>query len=198
MNDIIFQWINSLANQSVFLDKSMILLTNSVPYLAVAMILLLWFIPGTSHHLENKRTAIYAGCTTAFALLLNLILHLVYYHPRPFAVHHVHKLIPHSMDSSFVSDHAIVVFSIAWILWMRGSRWRVPVLCWAVVIGISRIFVGVHYPADIAGSAVIAYACGYLVVRFSAKLEFFVQFILNVYRRVNFFETDELERKEKL
>ena len=31
-------------------------------------------------------------------------------HPRPFVTHHVHKLIPHPANSSFVSDHSILQF----------------------------------------------------------------------------------------
>ncbi|KSU85858.1 undecaprenyl-diphosphatase [Fictibacillus enclensis] len=198
MNNMIFHWVNSWATQSAILDKSMILLSSSVSYTAAAIMLMLWFTSGKMNDIENKRTAIYAGCTVALALVLNIIFHLVYYHPRPFAVQHVHKLIPHAKDSSFVSDHALVVFSIAWILWMRSSTWRIPVLCWAALVGISRIFVGVHYPVDVAGSALLAYACGYLILHFSAKLEPFVQFVMNLSRKVKFFQDKELERKEKL
>lgn len=44
MNYEIFQWINGLAGHFPYLDKGMIFITNSVPYVAIILTLSLWFI----------------------------------------------------------------------------------------------------------------------------------------------------------
>ena len=106
--------INSWAGYSSFLDDIMLVVTNSVPYVAIAILLFLWFSGKNKQILERRRTVIYGFLSSAVALLGNSIVHLVYCHPRPFVVHHVHLLVHHAADSSFVSDHAVLVFAIAW------------------------------------------------------------------------------------
>lgn len=184
MNYEIFQWINDLAGRSPYLDRSMIFITNSVPYIVIAFILFLWFTTNKEKRAEKQYTAIYIVFSCLLGLSINAILHLFYYHPRPFVAHHVHQLIPHPADSSFVSDHSVLVFSIACTLLLRNDSWKYPVLVWAIIVGISRIFVGVHYPADVIGGALVSYGASILVMQFSQKLEPLVQVVFYTYKRL--------------
>lgn len=181
MNEEGFQWINNWAGQSWFLDEFMLGVTNSVPYVAVAILLFLWFSGKKKQVLPRRRTAIYAAFSTLTALLINSIIHLVYYHARPFVGHHVHLLVNHATDSSFVSDHAVLVFAIAWTILMRNERIKYPIFIWASVVGISRIYIGVHYPADIMGSVLIAFGTSLLFIHFSKKLEPLMQVLFRLY-----------------
>ncbi|MGG0277669.1 undecaprenyl-diphosphatase [Bacillus rhizoplanae] len=184
MNYEIFQWINDLAGRSSFLDRGMIFITNSVPYVVIAFMLFLWFTANKEKRAEKQYTAIYIVFSCLLGLSINAILHLVYYHPRPFVAHHVHQLILHPADSSFVSDHSVLVFSIACTLLLRNDSWKYPVLVWAIIVGISRIFVGVHYPADVIGGALVSYGTSILVMQFSKKLEPLVQLVFYMYKRL--------------
>lgn len=76
--------------------------------------------------------------------------------PRPFVVEHFVPLIPHDADNGFPSDHVLLVSAIA-AIWTVYRR-RIGVVLWAaaVAIGIARVYVGVHHPIDVIGSAVIA------------------------------------------
>ncbi|WP_391207331.1 undecaprenyl-diphosphatase [Psychrobacillus sp. L4] len=184
MNFNIFQQINGWAGHSRLLDTIMITMSDSLPYIAVAIILYLWFVGNKQQGIEKRYTAIYAIFSSAIALVINAIIHLVYYHPRPFVTHHVHQLVPHTVDSSFVSDHAVLVFAIAWIFIMRNDRLKYPILIWAIVVGLSRIYVGVHYPADLIGSALLSCATSGLVIYFSTKLEPIVQVLFRLYDQI--------------
>lgn len=59
--------------------------------------------------------------------------------------------------SSFPSGHTTTSFAIAFMLWLllvekNPPRWVVPtVLAWALVVSLSRIAAGMHYPLDIVG-----------------------------------------------
>lgn len=184
MNYGIFQWINDIAGRYPFLDKAMIFITDSVPYVVIVFMLFLWFTANKEKRAEKQYTAIYIVFTCLLGLGLNALIHFVYYHPRPFITYNVHQLVPHANDSSFVSDHAVLVFSVACTLLLRKDSWKYPVLVWAILVGISRIFVGVHYPADVIGGALLSLGASFVIIKFSNKLEPVVQVLFTIYNKL--------------
>lgn len=85
---------------------------------------------------------------------------------RPCAVMDVRLLVEHCSNTySFTSNHAANHFALAVFLLLVFSshRWLSYVLIsWAVFIGFSQIYVGLHYPADVVGGAVLGSLVGYL------------------------------------
>lgn len=78
---------------------------------------------------------------------------------------------------SFTSSHATNHFAMAcfWIVLFR-RKWKPTLylaLIWAALVSISQIYVGVHYPFDILGGALLGFligtANGYLFNRFFPK-----------------------------
>lgn len=188
MNYQLFQQINGLAGQSKALDFLMEFLSNSLPYAVVCLLVFLWFIGNMQKGIEIRYTSLYATFSAIIALIVNAIIHFIYYHPRPFVAHHVHQLVSHVADSSFVSDHAVLVFAIFWTLFLRKTPWKYLILIWATMVGISRIYIGVHYPADIIGSILLSFATSSVVIHFSNKLEPFVQLLFRIYHHINKWE----------
>ncbi|MFY4777356.1 undecaprenyl-diphosphatase [Metabacillus sp. RGM 3146] len=186
MNYELFQLINRWSDHFTLLDEAMIGLTYSVPYAALFIFIAVWF---KSRSIKNKYTALYAAFSSVLGLITNAILHHVYYHPRPFIGHHVHQLIPHTADSSFVSDHSVLVFALAFTLMLRRDSFRYIVLVWAIAVGISRVYTGVHYPADVIGSAIISFGTSILVIRHGHILEPIMRVIFNMYTRLTAFFT---------
>ena len=90
---------------------------------------------------------------------------------RPcFALEHVRLLIDQSRSFSFASSHAAntaAVASMVWIFFHRGSLserlFTVTMICYALLVGYSRIYVGVHYPGDVAGGMAIGIFSAFIV-----------------------------------
>jgi membrane-associated phospholipid phosphatase len=66
--------------------------------------------------------------------------------------------------ASFPSGHSTTVFAAAFALAALFPRWRMGFWGAAIVLGLSRIFVGMHYPSDVIGGA-LAGTLGALAVR---------------------------------
>lgn len=66
-------------------------------------------------------------------------------------------------DYSFPSGHAAASFSIATTLALNVPRLTVIVFLVAIVVGISRIYLGVHYPTDVAAGIVIGFAIAFIL-----------------------------------
>ncbi len=121
---------------------------------AIPLILLALWLWGDQ---ADRSNALKAVAVAFIALGINQLLAIVLPHPRPFMMGIGHTFIAHASDSSFPSDHATVFSAIGFTL-LRGRR---ATLGWAVLLAGScvawaRIFLGVHFPLDMLGAALVS------------------------------------------
>jgi undecaprenyl-diphosphatase len=64
---------------------------------------------------------------------------------------------------SFVSSHATNSFDVALIslLFIRRRWFTISIIIWAIVIGYSRIYLGVHYPGDVLCGSILGASIGW-------------------------------------
>lgn len=63
---------------------------------------------------------------------------------------------------SFVSSHAANHFGLAiyFLFFMQNNVAKFLLLFWATAVSLSQVYVGVHYPADVAGGAMLGIVVG--------------------------------------
>lgn len=133
---------------------------------------------------KAEKHVLYAGITGIAGLVINYLITLVYFEPRPFVAHTVHTLIPHAADASFPSDHTTGALAISIAMLFRNRKIGWPLVIFGLLTGFSRIWVGHHYPVDVLGSLVVAIIIGFLFFRFSDLLRQFVDLIVRIYEAI--------------
>ncbi|KHD86491.1 undecaprenyl-diphosphatase [Heyndrickxia ginsengihumi] len=177
MNSQLFFLIHNLSGHSHLLDDVMIFFTSDA-FLLFAIVLLIAWLAGKS---QLKSIVLYAGITGIVGLLLNVLIGSLYYEPRPFVTYHIHILLPHAKDDSFPSDHATGTFAIAFALWLRNRKLGSVMIGCAILTGISRVYVGHHYPMDVAASIVIALVVSIAIYKVERYVDPLVRSIINGY-----------------
>lgn len=152
-----------------WLDKIMPLITHlgTGGFIWLGWALLL-YLRGTP---ANRRIAILTviALTISFFLSNELLKGLVT-RTRPYlSLDEIITLVKPLQSTSFPSGHTATSFACAVVLARAGGIMRWLPLTVAVLIGFSRIYVGVHYPFDVLAGALVGLLCGMLVLRIPIK-----------------------------
>lgn len=138
-------------------------------YLLAGLIALFWFwkLPKG----KKKETIIFGAIALPVMFVVLKVAAWLYFDPRPFVVGHFTPLIPHDPDNGFPSDHVLLVSAMASIIFPFNKKISAVIWAMAVLIGVSRVYVGIHHPIDILGSVVIAVGISLISCHVSRKID---------------------------
>jgi undecaprenyl-diphosphatase len=105
---------------------------------------------------------------TFLSFLFGTSLKLITMRPRPFEYLGVSSLVPVQL-SSFPSGHTLAFFTLLPILNASFPRWKILFWSLAVLVGFSRIVLGVHYLSDVVAGAFLGYIIGNLALWMEEK-----------------------------
>lgn len=181
LNINVFRVINDLGKQFTFLNPAAIFVAEYTLYLLCFSILFYWFKMRST---QNRLMIIQAVISFLLAEAIGKISGLFYSHNQPFAVlPDVIQLVEHRIDNSFPSDHTILFFAISFSIWLVRKKVGAIWLLIACTVGISRIWVGVHYPIDIIVGAIIGVISAVFVYWLGTKFHFLKKW-LALYEKV--------------
>lgn len=106
-------------------------------------------------------------------LVNNIFLKNIVERPRPFdIIEGLQPLVRRPGDFSFPSGHTGSSFAAATVFYRNlPKRFSVWMLLLAALIGVSRLYVGVHYPTDVLAGMLVGIVIGYAVERFMHWIE---------------------------
>ncbi len=128
-------------------------------YLLVG-ILLTWLIWDFLFRKERyqktiKIISLSLGAALFSRLIITELIRWLYYRPRPFVSNQVNQLISHSASGSFPSGHGAFFFALSTVIYFYNKKAGLLFFLASFLIGLARIFVGLHYPSDILAGALI-------------------------------------------
>lgn len=135
----------------------------SAKYLIVLSPLLALWIFYVAPSEIRKQIFLQSVLTLPLALGLSVLARHFYFDPRPFVVEYFTPLISHVADNGFPSDHVLLLATLASLITIFHRRMGVFLWLITLVVGIARVYVGVHHPIDIFGSILIALVSTWLV-----------------------------------
>ncbi len=165
----LFYMINGMDN-SVF-DFIMPLITNFGSIIAWVVICGLLFVFGG---VKGKKVAVLGLLALFVSNAIVYLLKFIIAEPRPFlTLPNVDLLVYENGSYSFPSGHTASSFAAAVVIGLkykfnfRGKSYGLiyPLLAFAGVIGFSRIYIGVHYPLDVAFGALIGILSALIVLK---------------------------------
>ena len=187
LDEAIFAYVNGLVGRSRWVDRLAQWTVNDYLIPSALALLLVWlWLRGTTVAQRRADTAIVVNALAA-QFVANVILKLVnlaYFRPRPFnCVPEVRLLFYRPWDSSCPSNPASFAFAISVCIYLGDKGLGLGAMVLAAIWGFSRVYCGVHYPADVAGGALLGGAVAYWLSRRSSMMTLARERLLSVLRK---------------
>ncbi|MHB1418102.1 MAG: phosphatase PAP2 family protein [Bacillota bacterium] len=176
----LFKVINSLAGHVLFIDRLMVLISKYGLFILLLIIIGLWL----SGSKREKKTVLKALLSATLALGLNQLIGSFYFRARPFSAHPVELLLPKSMDPSFPSDHAAAATGLTAATFGLNSIVKWSMLIISILLFISRVYVGLHYPGDVFGGMLTGILATIVVNRIWSHLNPIADLIIGWWNRI--------------
>ena len=164
MDIFLFNLIHNLSGKSVYLDSLGIFVAEYLIWF-FPIIILLFFVFSKE---KGKKKKIILLCFLGIILIyfFDFIINKIYFRARPFAALNFFPLVNRSpQESSFPSTHTALAFILAFVIFYIDKRLGILSLFFALFIGLSRIFVGVHWPSDVLAGIILALLSSLIIAK---------------------------------
>jgi len=172
----IFNGVNSLAGRYPILDSLAIFFAKRFDYLLFFLIVL-FLLKNFKKYYSVIAKMILAGILAR--LVFVEVIRLFIEKSRPFVENKVNLIFNYPNTLSFPSGHASFYFAMSTVVLLYYKKahprpkfwWGAGLLFFIIsfLISLSRVFVGIHWPSDILGGAVVGVISGIIILRLLPK-----------------------------
>jgi undecaprenyl-diphosphatase len=168
----LYHALNGLAGHGIWLDRMIRWVATWMSVAIGGVLVVTWFWPGSAEARgRRERLVIYAVASALIALGIAQVIGHVWFRDRPYVHHAAHLLLDISPDPSFPSDHAVGAFALAVPFLLARHRLGPWLLGMSVLLGLSRIVAGTHYPSDVIAGAFLGFSTAWFVWRLRNVVE---------------------------
>ncbi len=151
MDRLILTYMRSFVGRSRLLDRLMIHIAKKGP---------LWFflvlgVFAANGGVQARWVVLQSIVAATLARGVNEGIGRMAFRDRPFVREGFQPLIQHRPDSSFPSNHAAGGFALAIPVCLQDPTFGLLLVTMAMILAYSRLYVGVHYPADVIAGAMV-------------------------------------------
>lgn len=165
MDIIIFYLFNSYFHYP-FLDVFMSLMTMAGTQIFWIIICIGLYLFGGP---KGKQTALLCITALFIAYFASEMLKFILARPRPYEVLSGARHLMDVTGYSLPSGHATAAFTAFTIIGVKYG-YSYIFLGMALLVAISRIYMGVHYPSDVFAGALLGIFCSLVVLKYEGKL----------------------------
>lgn len=156
MDLFVFEKLNNFVGSNYSFDLVAVFFAGYAGYILVAVVLLLWFLKKDA---ATRRLILLAMASAVAARFVVVeLIRFFYSRPRPFEVLDIIQLIRHGSGHSFPSGHAAFYFALSTGVYLYNKKIGIAFLITSALIGLARIYAGLHWPSDILVGAAIGIA----------------------------------------
>jgi undecaprenyl-diphosphatase len=152
----LFHWVNAVQQRTTWAHGPLRLYAKVGIVVFPLAIVVAWWVARRERDPRRVAAAAWAGLAALGALVVNQLVGQLVLRPRPYLIHSgVHLLVGRTADFSFPSDHLAVAAAVAAALFLVDRRLGSAAAILAGFMALARVYVGAHYPGDVAGGIVI-------------------------------------------
>lgn len=154
----VFKNLNRFSGKSKILDAFGIFFARYFLYLVIEFLMLY------ASFASNWRVLVYPLISGLFAaFVINNVIYVFYKEKRPATLKSTNILIPVPKNPSFPSRHSALLFGLSFYLFFYSFPLATVFIIFSCIVGVSRVFCGVHWFRDILAGAVVGLISALLI-----------------------------------
>lgn len=156
--DVFVYHLINLSYHNIFLNNLALLICYlGVTYVGILIAIFLMIFGDK----KSKKISIILLVSIILTYYITGMIKYAFLRPRPFTQLTDYVLLTTAADPSFPSGHTSNATAIFYILATEYNRYWLLII--PVIVGLSRIYVGVHYPSDVLFGFIIGFVIAYVV-----------------------------------
>jgi undecaprenyl-diphosphatase len=186
----LFLLINGWAGKTPFVDELFKGISNDYFTFIFSCLVLVWLWFSTrdpDKRQQTQKAVLTALISIGMVSIMMGIINQHYFRERPFDVlpqGSINLIFYRPHDSSFPSNFAAVIFSLAIPMFIKNKSWGSLLLALAIVASFGRIFMGVHYPLDVLAGAFLGLLAYFVATGITRVLQFPLSWVFGFLQRI--------------